>query len=89
MGTQSHDEILEMVERVAGEYDIASLNWVLVHATTIEAEQIRRFKKLNFSHTTSMTFCWGEGELMRRSMGSKVLPDIIPLRAVFSMRRCR
>jgi predicted amidohydrolase YtcJ len=69
-----------MVEGVAGEYDIASLNWVLVHATTIEAEQIRRFKKLNFCHTTSMTFCWGEGELMRRSMGSKVLPDIIPLR---------
>jgi predicted amidohydrolase YtcJ len=80
MGTQSHDEILEMVERVAGEHDIASLNWVLVHATTIEAEQIRRFKKMNFCHTTSMTFCWGEGELMRRSMGSKVLPDIIPLR---------
>ena len=80
MGTQSHDEILEMVEGIAGEYDIASLNWVLVHATTIEAEQIRRFRKLNFCHTTSMTFCWGEGELMRRSMGSKVLPDIIPLR---------
>jgi predicted amidohydrolase YtcJ len=80
MGTQSHNEILEMVEGIAGEYDVASLNWVLVHATTIEAEQIRRFKKLNFCHTTSMTFCWGEGELMRRSMGSKVLPDIIPLR---------
>jgi predicted amidohydrolase YtcJ len=67
MGTQSHDEILEMVERVADEHDVALLNWVLVHATTIEAEQIRRFKKLNFCHTTSMTFCWGEGELMRRS----------------------
>lgn len=80
MGTQSHDEILEMVEGIAGEYDVTSLNWVLVHATTIEAEQIRRFRKLNFCHTTSMTFCWGEGELMRRSMGSKVLPDIIPLR---------
>ncbi len=86
MGTQSHDEILEMVERVADDYDVASLNWVLVHATTIEAEQIRRFKKLNFCHTTSMTFCWGEGELMRRSMGSKVLPDIIPLRRFLDVK---
>ncbi|MCX7309073.1 MAG: amidohydrolase family protein [Afipia sp.] len=80
MGTQSHDEILEMLERLALEYDIASLNWVLVHATTIEDQQVKRFKKLNFCHTTSMTFCWGEGELMRRSMGPRVLPDIIPLR---------
>jgi len=86
MGTQSHHEILDMVERVAGEYDVPSLNWVLVHATTIEAEQVKRFKKLNFCHTTSMTFCWGEGELMRRSMGSKVLPDIIPLRRFFDAK---
>ncbi len=83
MGTQSHDEILDMVERVANEYEIQALNWVLVHATTIESAQIKRFRKLNFSHTTSMTFCWGEGELMRRSMGPKVLPDIIPLRRFF------
>jgi hypothetical protein len=32
MGTQSHDEILDMVERVAGEYDVPPLNWVLVHS---------------------------------------------------------
>ncbi len=85
MGTQAHEEVLELMERLSMEYDIPSLNWVLVHATTIERDQVKRYKRLNFSHTTSMTFCWGEGELMRRSMGSKVLQDIIPLRRFFDL----
>lgn len=85
MGTQAHDEVLELMERVAQEHDIESLNWVLVHATTIEPEQVRRYKRLNFSHTTSMTFCWGEGQMMMRSMGRGVLKDMIPLRRYFDI----
>jgi predicted amidohydrolase YtcJ len=80
MGTQAHDEVLDLLEHVARDHDIPSLNWVLVHATTIEVSQIARYKRLNFCCTTSMTFCWGEGELLRRSMGSSVLPDLVPLR---------
>jgi predicted amidohydrolase YtcJ len=80
MGTQAHDEVLDLLERVALDHDIPALNWVLVHATTIEASQIARYRRLNFSCTTSMTFCWGEGELLRRSMGSSVLGDLVPLR---------
>jgi predicted amidohydrolase YtcJ len=83
MGIAAHDEVLELMERLAQEYDIPSLNWVLVHATTIEPEQVARYKRLNFSHTTSMTFCWGEGALIKRSMGDKVLDDMIPLRQFF------
>ena len=85
MGTAAHEEVLALMERLAGEYDIASLNWVLVHATTIEPEQVKRYKRLNFAHTTSMTFCWGEGQLMLRSMGKAALADLIPLRRFFDV----
>ena len=85
MGTAAHDEVLELMERIAGEHDIAGLNWVLVHATTIEPEQVKRYKRLNFSHTTSMTFCWGEGALMARSMGPSIHKDMIPLRRYFDI----
>ena len=85
MGTAAHDEVLDLMERIAREHDIESLNWVLVHATTIEPDQVRRYKRLNFSHTTSMTFCWGEGELMLRSMGVHILKDLIPLRRYFDI----
>ena len=83
MGTQAHEEVLEMLERVSARRDIAPLDWVLVHGTTIEPEQLRRYKGFNFTATTSMTFCWGEGDLIRRSMGSRVLPDLLPLRRYF------
>jgi predicted amidohydrolase YtcJ len=80
MGTRAHDEVLALLESLTSEYDIPALNWVLVHATTIEREQVARYTRLNFACTTSMTFCWGEGELVRRSMGSRVLADLVPLR---------
>ncbi len=83
MGTAAHEEVLSLMERLTSEYDINSLNWVLVHATTIESEQVKRYKCLNFSCTTSMTFCWGEGALIHRSMGKKVLDDLVPLRRYF------
>jgi predicted amidohydrolase YtcJ len=50
-----------------------------VHATTIEASQVARYERLGFSVTTSMTFAYGEGDMMRRSMGSRVLADLVPL----------
>jgi len=80
MGTRAHDEVLALLERVAVEHELPSLNWVLVHATTIEPGHAARYKRLNFACTTSMTFCWGEGELIRRSMGSRALDDLVPLR---------
>jgi predicted amidohydrolase YtcJ len=83
MGTQAHEEVLALLERLVVKYDFRPLNWVLVHATTIEADQVTRYKQLNFCHTTSMTFGWGEGELIRRSMGSAVLDDLLPLRRYF------
>src|SRR6266536_1876040 len=78
----------ERLERLDPEIDVAAQNWVLCHATTIENEQIDRFKALGFAHTTSMAFGCGEGDLMCRTMGRHVLENLHPLRH-FSTSRCR
>ena len=83
MGVMAHDEVLELLERLDPEIDVAAQNWILCHATTIENAQIDRYKALNFSHTTSMAFGCGEGDLMCRTMGRHVLDHMHPLRHFF------
>ncbi len=83
MGLAAHDEVLELLERLDPELDIAARNWVLCHATTIENDQIDRYKALGFAHTTSMAFGCGEGDLMCRTMGRYVLEHLHPLRRFF------
>lgn len=80
MGLHAHDEVLELLERIAPHIDVAARSWVLCHAPTIEEEQIERYKKLGFSLTTSMAFGCGEGDLMCRVMGRQVLEHLHPLR---------
>ena len=40
MGLKAHDEVLELLERLDPEIDVAAQNLVLCHATTIENQQI-------------------------------------------------
>lgn len=68
---------------MAARREIGPLGWVLVHGTTIERAQLERYKNFNFTATTSMAFCWGEGDLIRKRMGSGVLRDLVPLRRYF------
>jgi predicted amidohydrolase YtcJ len=83
MGLAAHDEVLELLERLDPELDIAAREWVVCHATTIENDQIDRYKALGFAHTTSMAFGCGEGDLMCRTMGRYVLEHLHPLRRFF------
>jgi predicted amidohydrolase YtcJ len=80
MGLKAHDEVLELLERLDPDIDVAAHNWVLCHATTIENPQIDRYKALGFAHTTSMAFGCGEGDLMCRTMGRHILEHLHPLR---------
>ncbi|HKU96136.1 MAG TPA: amidohydrolase family protein [Vineibacter sp.] len=85
MGIAAHDENLSRLERMAQQFDIASLNWVLVHAVFIEQEQVARYAKLNMDFTTSMSFCWGKGELFRQRMDKVPFADLMPLRRFFDL----
>ncbi len=80
MGTQAHDDVLEHLERAAADFNIPSQHWILVHAFFVTQDQAKRYAALGFDVTTTMSFCWGKGELFRRRMGDHVLSDLIPLR---------
>ncbi|WP_036510235.1 amidohydrolase [Nocardia aobensis] len=85
MGLKAHDEVLALLERLDPEISVAEQNWILCHATTIENNQIDRYRALNFSHTTSMAFGCGEGDLISRTMGRWVREHIHPLRHFFDV----
>ena len=53
--------------------------WVLQHLYFAEPEPVRRFAALGFDLTTTMSFSWGKGELVRERFGDRFLPDFIPL----------
>jgi predicted amidohydrolase YtcJ len=80
LGTQAHDDVLEQLERAAEDFPISSQHWILVHAFFVTQDQAERYAALGFDVTTTMSFCWGKGELFRRRMGDHVLADLIPLR---------
>jgi predicted amidohydrolase YtcJ len=86
-GTQAHEENLAMLERITQTHDIRPLRWILVHTPFIEAEQVRRYKALNFDVTTTMTFLFGTGDLFRRrfkpELRDAMMSDLLPLRRYF------
>jgi predicted amidohydrolase YtcJ len=86
-GTQAHEENLAMLERLAQTYDIRALRWILVHTPFIEAEQVKRYKALNFDVTTTMTFLFGTGDLFRSRFKPEfrdaMMSDLLPLRRFF------
>jgi predicted amidohydrolase YtcJ len=83
MGTQANEENLALLERISRDHDIRPLRWVLVHAVFIEPAQIARYAKLNMALTTSMSFCWGKGDLFRQRMKNVRLDELMPLRRFF------
>jgi predicted amidohydrolase YtcJ len=84
VGTQAHEENLAMLERLAQTHDIRPLRWILVHGPFIEAEQIKRYRALNFDVTTTMTYLFGMGDLFRKRLKPELrdalMPDLLPLR---------
>ncbi len=53
--------------------------WLLQHLYFAEPDLVRRFAALGFDLTTTMSFSWGKGELVRERFGDRFLTDFIPL----------
>lgn len=87
VGTQAHEENLAMLERLVQTHDIRPLRWVLVHSPFIEAEQVTRYRALNFDVTTTMTYLFGMGDLFRKrfkpELRDALMRDLLPLRRYF------
>jgi predicted amidohydrolase YtcJ len=79
-GDRDHDEFLDRAEPLADRHDLATRHWILQHAYLVTAEQAQRYARLGFDVTTSLSFCWGKGDLLRERIGEHVWADLIPLR---------
>jgi predicted amidohydrolase YtcJ len=80
VGDREHDEYLDQLERTADAHPFADRHWILQHAFFVEEEHARRYARLGFDVTTSMSFSWGKGDLFVERVGEDVLEHLIPLR---------
>ena len=53
--------------------------WLLQHFYFAEPNLVHRFAALGFDITTTMSFLWGKGEMVRDRFGERYLADFIPL----------
>lgn len=83
MGVEANEENLALLEKLAQSHDIASLRWILVHAMFIEPKQVERYARLMRDFTTSMSFCWGKGDMFMERLDPALLVDLLPLRRFF------
>ena len=81
-GTGEHDTYLDALEALAAAAPLETDGraWLLQHLYFVEPEQARRIAALELDVTTSMSFSWGKGELIRERIGPHVLEHLIPLR---------
>jgi predicted amidohydrolase YtcJ len=81
-GTREHDEYLDHLEGIAGARELSADGraWLLQHLYFFEQGHAERAAALGLDVTTSMSFSWGKGELVRERFGEGFLADLIPLR---------
>lgn len=79
-GLGENDILLEQLEAL-GQTPLAADGraWLLQNLYFAEARQAKRFAGLGLDVTTTMSFSWGKGELVRERFGEDLLPDFIPL----------
>jgi predicted amidohydrolase YtcJ len=80
-GTGENDTYLDALEQLDGREALAADGraWLLQHLYFCEPEQARRIGRLGLDVTTSMSFSWGKGELVRERVGEHMLEHLIPL----------
>lgn len=80
-GTGEHDEYLADLEALGrSPLEADGHPWIVQHIYVIREEQARRFAALGIDATTSMSFSWGKGELIRERVGEEALEHLVPLR---------
>jgi predicted amidohydrolase YtcJ len=79
-GYRDHDEFLDRVEAAARRTPIAGRDWIVQHVFFLTERNARRYAALGIHATTSLSFCWGKGDLFVERLGESVLADLIPLR---------
>ncbi len=74
-----HEDFLSVLETAEDGGNISDSSWIIQHAAYIDPQQTRRFHRLGFDLTTSMSFPWGLGDVMVERIGPHVTRDLVPL----------
>lgn len=79
-GPADHDDFLENLEAL-GRTPLATDDrpWIMQHLYLVQKQQLPRVAKLGIDVTTSMSFPWGKGEVVRERIGEDALLDLVPL----------
>ena len=78
-GYQDHREFLESLEPFLSQWNVREREWIMQHNILIDEKTIKRYAELNFHLTSSLSFCWGKGDLYQERIGEHVLPDLVPI----------
>jgi predicted amidohydrolase YtcJ len=86
MPTSGHDHrrFLENLEPFLAEWDVRAREWVMQHSIFIDDATIARYAELGFQLTSSLSFCFGKGDMYRERMGNQMLEELIPVGKMFA-----
>jgi len=79
-GLAEIDSHLEKLEALGdAPLDAEGRAWILQHFSFAEPDLVQRSAALGLDVTTTMSFSWGKGELVRERFGERLLADFIPV----------
>ena len=81
---RDHRRFLANLETFLAEWDVSARQWVMQHNIFIDDATIGRYAKLHFHLTTTLSFCFGKGDMYRERMGQQALKELIPVGKMFA-----
>jgi hypothetical protein len=84
VGPPDHREFLEALEPFLADWNVREREWIMQHSIFIDDATIKRYAELSFHLTSTVSFCWGKGDMYRERMGEEVLKDLVPIGKMFA-----
>ncbi|WP_260956074.1 amidohydrolase [Pseudomonas citri] len=81
---RDHRRFLESLEPFLGEWDVRAREWIMQHNIFIDDATLERYADLQFHLTTSLSFCFGKGDMYRDRMGEQALKELIPVGKMYA-----
>ena len=75
-----HDEHFALADEVMRKHNLDRTGWLVQHGYLLREDQAKRYAELGFDMTVSMSFTFGEGEMLAERIGPEALPLLNPLR---------
>ncbi|GAA5038442.1 hypothetical protein HNP84_003343 [Thermocatellispora tengchongensis] len=84
VGDAAIDTVLDAYEAAHAEHDIAGRRFVLVHASLIRPDQMRRARALGVLAAAQSVFLWDKARAIRANLGAARTARAVPLRTMIA-----